>query len=500
MTRSRLVGRCGGAHRWLAAVTVLTALTVAPSLASGKVDSHHPEDSQGLRAGSPIPFLGRDQASAQGDTIYTFSGARLYSCNLSGCQAIDTLDGAGFGINAVVAGDGWVYAADSNGMLWRCDPAGVNNCTQFDDAGDTNIILSLAFGGGRLYAGRVDGVIWNCDPNNANECETFDDAGGSSYAIQALVYSNDRLYAGRLDGVIWSCDPNNKNECSHLDSDGGNIESLAVSTDGSRLYAGRPDGIWSCGLGGNQCETIADTDPTYQDVYSLAYGTDASGNPRLYAGRADGVLWSCDPAGSQGNCSTLDAEPGESNSPIMSVQFANGQLYVGSCAATGAGGCGVQDVGVWICDPTTPNTCATNMPPTPSQQQPLSQQPTLRTSGSASTSVQGKTVVVDPGIKLSCPARGRPCSAAETATAIAQTAASRASTAGALIGSARFSAAAGSRRELRFELNHRGVRLLRKLGRLRVSVAVASWARHRKKLTTTKTITIKQPRPKRKRS
>jgi hypothetical protein len=233
-------------------------------------------------------------------------------------------------------------------------------------------------------------------------------------------------------------------------------------------------------------------------INSLAYGSDANGNPRLYAGDNNGRLWSCDP--SQGSCFTLDRDqvappPGYSYPypSIVSLQFANGLLYSGACLLHS--NCGEPDLGVWICDPSTPNNCATNVPPPLGVTPPLARQPTLRTSGSASTSAQGNTVLVDPGIRLSCPARAGRCSATETTTSGTSAAANATRV---QIGSARFSTAAGKRRELRFKLNPSGVRLLRKLGRLRASVTVVSWARHDKKLTTIKTITIKQPRRKRK--
>jgi hypothetical protein len=242
MTCPGCARRRGGVYGWLAAVAVLAALTAAPSLASAKVDSHREATLHGLRAGPPVPTRRHAHVSAQGETIYTFSGARLYSCDASGCQAIDTLDGDGNdGIFAVVSGNGWVYAADSNGTIWRCDPAGVNNCNPFDSTGVNFDILSLAYGGGRLYAGRSDGVIWNCDANNPNHCLNLDDDGGDA-SINALAYSNGRLFAGRGDGVIWSCDANNPNHCLNLDTDGGFatgglIYSLAFSNDGSRLYS-----------------------------------------------------------------------------------------------------------------------------------------------------------------------------------------------------------------------------------------------------------------------
>jgi hypothetical protein len=120
--------------------------------------------------------------------------------------------------------------------------------------------------------------------------------------------------------------------------------------------------------------------------------------------------------------------------------------------------------------------------------------PSVAISGSPSTSAQGTAVLVDPGIKLSCPAGAAPCSSDQTATTTLRGSAAGAKTKKAVIGHAQFTASAGKQRELNFKLNGQGVRLLRKLGHLRVTVTVLSWVGHANKLTTTKTITIKQPR------
>ncbi len=125
--------------------------------------------------------------------------------------------------------------------------------------------------------------------------------------------------------------------------------------------------------------------------------------------------------------------------------------------------------------------------------------PSVRTSGSTSTSTDGTTVLVDPGIKVFCPSGGGPCSSDETATATVQVSAARAKVKRVLIGSARFTTPAGQRRELTFKLNGLGVRLLRKLGKLRVSVTVVSSVGTGKKVTSTKTIRIKPPTRKHKR-
>jgi len=113
--------------------------------------------------------------------------------------------------------------------------------------------------------------------------------------------------------------------------------------------------------------------------------------------------------------------------------------------------------------------------------------------GAASTQAQGATVVVDPGIKVSCPPGGPPCAAEETVTARAPATSGRTRTKRVVIGRARFTIPAGAKREATFKLSAAGARLLRKLGRLRITVTLVSRVDHGKAITTTKTITIKAP-------
>ena len=119
--------------------------------------------------------------------------------------------------------------------------------------------------------------------------------------------------------------------------------------------------------------------------------------------------------------------------------------------------------------------------------------PTATTSGSPSTKAQGANVLVDPGIKVSCPAGGNPCTADETAVASVPASATTAKINKIVIGRRHFTIPAGKTKELTFKLNSRGARLLRKLKKLRVKITVTSHVDHNTPITTTKTITIKAP-------
>ncbi len=118
----------------------------------------------------------------------------------------------------------------------------------------------------------------------------------------------------------------------------------------------------------------------------------------------------------------------------------------------------------------------------------------VNTSGRASDKHHGSTVLVTPGVTLSCPAGGHACTAAESATTLAPVSAASAKTKRFVIGKANFTVPAGHKKQLRFGLNHTGLTLLRNLGHLKATIAVISRVDHGTPTTTTKTITIKPPR------
>jgi 6-phosphogluconolactonase len=124
--------------------------------------------------------------------------------------------------------------------------------------------------------------------------------------------------------------------------------------------------------------------------------------------------------------------------------------------------------------------------------------PTVNTSGRPSVKNQGGTLLVKPGITVSCPSGGSRCTADTTATTTTKGAAdiARNKPKNIIIGRASLTIAAGGSKKITFKLNQEGLKLLRKLGHLRIKVAVVSRVDHSTPLTTTKTITIKAPQDK----
>jgi hypothetical protein len=119
--------------------------------------------------------------------------------------------------------------------------------------------------------------------------------------------------------------------------------------------------------------------------------------------------------------------------------------------------------------------------------------PTVTTFGRPTAKAQGKTVLVNPGIKLSCPPGGKPCIADETASVPVPVSMARAKTKRLVIGRAHVTIPAGRSKQLTFKLNSKGAKLLRKLGHLRITVTVISRVDHNTPITTTQTFTIKAP-------
>lgn len=124
--------------------------------------------------------------------------------------------------------------------------------------------------------------------------------------------------------------------------------------------------------------------------------------------------------------------------------------------------------------------------------QPSASPPSVSTSGKSSTTAQGTSIVVNPGIRETCPVGGAACSASETATARVATTA-RAKTKKVLLGQASFTIPAGATSGLTFKLSRPGAKLLRKLKTLNVTVTVVSRVAGSQPTTTTKQITIRVP-------
>ena len=120
--------------------------------------------------------------------------------------------------------------------------------------------------------------------------------------------------------------------------------------------------------------------------------------------------------------------------------------------------------------------------------------PSVNTRGRASTKSEGSSILVDPGIKLSCPASGSACVAVETVTAKAPASSrSRVEPKRVVIGRASFAIPAGAKHELSLSLSVSGARLLRKLGRLQATVMLVSRVEGGKAITTTRTVRITAP-------
>jgi hypothetical protein len=127
---------------------------------------------------------------------------------------------------------------------------------------------------------------------------------------------------------------------------------------------------------------------------------------------------------------------------------------------------------------------------------PLVRLATVSTSGRAVTRARGATVLVDPGITVTCPDGDQSCTAVEVATGQVPASAARVKTRRLVIGRARFAIPAGAARRLTFKLNRRGARALRNRHRLRATVTVTSRVGQDQPTTSTKTIRLTSPRRK----
>lgn len=151
-------------------------------------------------------------------------------------------------------------------------------------------------------------------------------------------------------------------------------------------------------------------------------------------------------------------------------------------------------------DDLTPTDCGGGSSPPGSGSGPPgsggSSSPSVNVSAKSSTKAQGATVLVDPGIRATCPVGGPACSADVSASARVATSAA-AKTVKVVIGQAHLTIPAGKTAKLTFKLNSRGAKLLRKLKTLRVTVTVTGRVTGNMPVTTTKQITTKLPAAKR---
>jgi hypothetical protein len=118
--------------------------------------------------------------------------------------------------------------------------------------------------------------------------------------------------------------------------------------------------------------------------------------------------------------------------------------------------------------------------------------PSLTASAKPSTKARGATVLVDPGIRETCPAGGPACSAVERATARVRPSAGT-KTVKLVLAQTHFTIPAGKTAKLTFKLGSRDAKLLRKLKSVRLTLTVTSRVDGNAAVTTTKQITIKAP-------
>jgi len=189
----------------------------------------------------------------------------------------------------------------------------------------------------------------------------------------------------------------------------------------------------------------------------------------------------------------------------------------GAYPTSGAGAAGVTTTTPMPCDGTiqqkfswdgstfypmedlTPPGCGGGSTPPGGSSPPgsgASPSPSVNVSAKSSTKAQGATVLVDPGIRETCPVGGGICSAAESAS-VRVPASVSGKTQKVLIGQAHFTVPVGTTAKLTFKLNSRGAKLLRKLKTLRVTVTVTGRVAGNAPVGTTKQITIKLPAAKR---
>jgi hypothetical protein len=121
--------------------------------------------------------------------------------------------------------------------------------------------------------------------------------------------------------------------------------------------------------------------------------------------------------------------------------------------------------------------------------------PTVSTSGHPSERHRGSTVLVDPGISVSCPVGTLVCtvSLAATTTAPASAARVKRRVKTFAIGRASFTILPGKTTSLTFKLTDTGARLLTKLGVLRVKLALSGRTGTIAEATAEKTITLRKP-------
>jgi hypothetical protein len=119
---------------------------------------------------------------------------------------------------------------------------------------------------------------------------------------------------------------------------------------------------------------------------------------------------------------------------------------------------------------------------------------TVTRSGKVTVTRKGSKVLVDTGIKVTCPAGGLPCTAAASAKTLKAVAAKKVHKSKVTIASKTFKIAAGKTQKIVLTLSSKGAKALKRNKKLTVRVTVVAKVGNNAAKTTTRTITIKQPK------
>jgi hypothetical protein len=113
--------------------------------------------------------------------------------------------------------------------------------------------------------------------------------------------------------------------------------------------------------------------------------------------------------------------------------------------------------------------------------------------GAPAVTVRGTQTRVDPGIKVTCPMGLKACTSVVTATASVPVAGHKGRTKKVVVGRASLTTPEGGATQVRFVLTKQGASVLRKLGRLRLSVAMVTKAGNGVRASASRTFTVKRP-------
>ena len=179
-------------------------------------------------------------------------------------------------INAIVAANGYIWTAQSNGAIWRCPnnvpwqgsipsasgDISATGCVELDDAGSRDA-TSLSLVNGTLYVGlsatdTKSALIWSCPSMTENACTVLDNPGVNT--VYSLTAGAGYLWAGLANGIIWRCDLLVANSCSVWDKAGQLINGISYDGQGTLgviIQSQNPGILWSCPTANpNSCTTL----------------------------------------------------------------------------------------------------------------------------------------------------------------------------------------------------------------------------------------------------